>query len=172
MKKQILLLIIILVCLFALAVAIYILAPKYQKAPMTIVGNSMEPTLQDGQEVLVNLDYYKTHQVKRNDIVAFKFITVEDPMVKRIIALPGDKLEFKDGAIYVNSKKIEEDYLKDEDYQLSQEELKVLLVPLKANDNRVPNSSYFCLSDNRIEKTDSRKWGFLPADYVIGRVEI
>ena len=170
MKKLILIILTIIVLAIIIGWA-YHFTPKDRKILMTIRGDSMEPTLKDGQEVLLNIDYYKRNPIKRGDIIAFKFRTIKQPMVKRVIALPKDKVEFKKDGIYVNDRKIKEDYLKDPNYQFTTLELKTILIPLQANNNLVPDNSYLCLSDNRIRKNDSRQWGFLPKDYVIGKVE-
>ena len=170
MKKLILIILTIIVLAIIIGWA-YHFTPKDRKILMTIRGDSMEPTLKDGQEVLLNIDYYKRNPIKRGDIIAFKFRTIKQPMVKRVIALPKDKVEFKKDGIYVNDRKIKEDYLKDPNYQFTALELKTILIPLQANNNLVPDNSYLCLSDNRIRKNDSRQWGFLPKDYVIGKVE-
>lgn len=181
MKKSVLIIIFIVILVILGFLVYYYFFPKEtqlpeevsqeQKVEMIVRGDSMEPTLKDNQKVKVNLDYYKTHEVERGDVIIFKLKTIEDPMVKRIIALPGDKVEFKDGGLYINGEKLKEDYLKDINYQFSETELKTLLIPLEKYNNIVPGGSYLTLSDNRTRTIDSRKWGFLPKEYVIGKVE-
>lgn len=136
-----------------------------------IQGDCMEPTFKNGQKVKLNINYYKTNPVKRGDIIAFKLKTIEKPYVKRVIALPGDVLNFKNGKVFINGQELRESYLKNRDYLISEEEIRILLPSLKANDYRVPPKSYFVLSDNRIRKEDSRKFGFLPQEYIIGKIE-
>ena len=101
---------------------------------MTVRGESMEPTLQNGQLVKVDMEYYKNHSVQRDDIIAFKLKTVANPYVKRIIGIPGDKIE------------------------------------IDGQEKVVPVKSYYVLSDNWAKKADSRQFGFLPEDYIIGKV--
>lgn len=139
--------------------------------PFTIRGASMEPTLKDGDEVYVDANYYKTHELQRGDIVAFKFKTQEKPFVKRIIALPSDKLEFgKDGNIYINGKILEEPYLADKNYHFDPQKMRVLLIPLNQTNNTVPQGTFLALGDNRKSSFDSEDYGFVPIEYVIGKV--
>lgn len=137
----------------------------------TIHGNSMEPTLKDGDEVYVDANYYKTHELQRGDIVAFKLKTQEKPFVKRVIALEGDRLEFgKDGNIYINGKILEEPYLLDRNFHFDSSKLKVLSIPLSQTNNTVPQGTVLVLGDSRRSSFDSEDYGFVPIEYVIGKV--
>lgn len=136
----------------------------------TIHSASMEPTLKEGESVGVDTNYYKTHKLARGDIVAFKLKTQEKPFVKRVIALEGDKLVFgEDGNIYLNGKKLEEPYLPD-DYHFDPSKIKVLLIPLNQTNNTVPEGTSLVLGDNRRNSFDSGDYGFIPVEYIIGKV--
>lgn len=82
-------------------------------------GSSMEPTLKNGDEALIDYDYYKSNKLDRGDIVLIKLdktqSMIDDDMlmVKRIVRLSGDKVELKNGKVYVNDSKLKEDYLSD-----------------------------------------------------------
>lgn len=139
--------------------------------PFTIRGASMEPTLKDGEQVNVDTNYYKTHKLAREDIVSFKFKTQEKPFVKRVIALEGDRVEFsKDGNIYVNGKKLEEPYLADKTYHFDPLKIKVILIPLNKTGSIVPERTALLFGDNRRDSFDSEDYGFVPIEYVIGKV--
>lgn len=140
--------------------------------PYTIRGASMEPTLKDGEQVSVDTNYYKTHNLSRGDIIAFKFKTQEKPFVKRIIALPGDKLEFgQDGNIYINGKILAEPYLLDKNLHFDSSKLKVLSIPLSQTNSTVPEDSVLVLGDNGTNSFDSEDYGFVPVEYIFGKVE-
>lgn len=139
--------------------------------PYTIRGASMEPTLKDGEQVNVDADYYKNHNLSRGDIVAFKLKTQEKPFVKRVVALPGDKLEFgNDGNIYINGKKTEEPYLADKNYHFDPQKTRVLLIPLTQTNNTVPQGTFLAFGDNRRSSFDSGYYGFVPVEYIIGKI--
>ena len=175
LKKKILIggLVIVGLLLLVLGSGIYLSLKKAETpenvVEMTIKGDSMEPSLKAGQKVKVDRDYYKNNPVQRGDIVAFQLKTVKDPLVKRVIALPGDKLEFKQGQILVNGEKIKEEYLFDINYRLSEAELKIIKIPLRYY-GRVPQGSLLTLSDNRQRSYDSRRFGFVPKKYIIGKI--
>ena len=117
----------------------------------------MEPSLIDGERI-VNVKFiYKIGVPKRGEVVIFKppFKTKET-YIKRIIGLPGEKVEIKNGYVYID------DHLLNEPYILN-----------RSHDNWgpmiIPNNMYFVLGDNRINSSDSRLWGFLPRENIIGK---
>ena len=117
-----------------------------------IPSTSMVPTLEISDRVLVTKFWYYLPHIspKRGDIVVFKY--PEDPRkdyVKRVIGLPGDTVEIRNGVVYVNGAELFEDYVKNKD------DYTMAMVT-------VPEKSYFCLGDNRPNSQDSRFWGFVP----------
>jgi signal peptidase I len=130
-----------------------------------VEGSSMEPTLKNGQEVKADLIYYRLNEIKRNDIVVLEINDIY--YVKRIIALPDDTLEFKDGNLLVNGGKPEEYYIAEKNYKFTEDELKLLYL----NGGRtVPQNSVLVLSDNRALNFDSRKFSYLATSKIIGKV--
>lgn len=123
-----------------------------------IPSTSMLPTLEVSDRVLVLKFWYHLPKIspKRGDIVVFKY--PQDPRkdyVKRLIGLPGDTVEMRDGVVYVNGKELVEDYVKNkDDYTM----------PMIT----VPEKNYFCLGDNRPNSQDGRFWGFVPQKYMRG----
>jgi signal peptidase I len=125
-------------------------------ARIRVDGASMEPTLVTGEYVIVNRISYKLGSPQRGDIIVFHY--PKDPSqeyIKRVIGLPGDEVEVKNGIVYVNGQALDESYLK-----------------VKTNYPgtwRVPQGQLFVLGDNRNNSSDSHDWGTVPMDYVVGK---
>lgn len=121
-----------------------------------IPSGSMIPTLMPGDRVLVAKFWYHFTEPKRGQVVVFKYPM--DPtrdFVKRLIALPGETIEIKNGVVYINDSPLEEPYVKNRDF-LSMEKV------------TVPRGQYFMMGDNRPNSQDSRLWGFVPKNYLRG----
>ncbi|MBD8067607.1 signal peptidase I [Bacillus sp. PS06] len=136
-----------------------------------VEGESMMPTLQDGNLLLVNKVGARFGDLKRFDIVVFQ--GVSDNYVKRIIGLPGDYLEYIDDTLYINEKKVEEPFL-------STYKLKLVGGKLTGDfsleeitgESVVPKDSYFVIGDNRLGSWDSRHYGFIKKDQIVGKVNL
>lgn len=124
-------------------------------------GSSMEPTLRHGQKVWVS-GYAKGANPERGDIIAFK---VEKQVhVKRVIGLPGEKLIFENGLVYLmNQSTLQKEKL-DEPY------LAPDTVTEPDGEVTVPEGQYFVLGDNRGHSRDSRQYGCIPRKSIIGKV--
>ncbi len=139
--------------ILAVIIRMFILQPFY------IPSGSMEPTLQINDRIIVSKISYRLHEPERGDIVVFKF--PRDPsrdFVKRLIAKGGETVEVRNGRLYLNNKLMPEKYLPP---------------GLKMNSDfapyRVPEGQYFMMGDNRNNSDDSREWGPLPKDLIIGK---
>lgn len=123
-----------------------------------IPSGSMIPTLEPGDRVLVLKFWYSLPKLepKRGQIAVFKYpVDPRRDFVKRIIGIPGDTVEIREGTVFVNGTEVFEPYVKNRDsYNLAQ------IV--------VPESSYFCLGDNRPNSQDGRFWGFVPRNFLRG----
>lgn len=123
-----------------------------------IEGYSMEPNLHQGQYLIVNKALYRwLHPPERGDIVVFEYPRAPDrDFIKRVIGLPGEKVEIRNGLVYINDELLSEPYLKN-----------------KGHGNFPPTvlgaNQYFVLGDNRDNSSDSRMWGPLPEDRIIGK---
>ena len=122
---------------------------------------SMQPTLFPGDYVIVNkLAYRFTSSPERGDVIVFRYPPDPDttPYIKRIIGLPGDQIHIADGKVYVNGQLLLEIYLK--------------VNTNIGGDWNVPSGQLFVMGDNRNNSSDSRKWGFVPLENIIGRAEL
>lgn len=130
----------------------------------TNVGQSMELTLADGDRVLMNTLNYSVGSPKRNDIIAFKpnGSTTSHTHIKRVIGLPGETIQIKDGMIYIDGKV----YLEKTDYPVMNN------AGLADEPITLGVKEYFVLGDNRNDSEDSRyaDIGLVNADYIEGKV--
>ncbi|MGH9947184.1 MAG: signal peptidase I [Pyrinomonadaceae bacterium] len=149
-----------------LIIVVFILIGVFAVQPVVVEGTSMVPQLHDGERLLVNkLVYYKIESVswghiERGDIVVFWYPKEPDKSyVKRVIGLPGETVEVRDGRVFIDSRELKEDYL---DYEHNQS---LPTWPAK----RVDDHYYFVMGDNRDNSSDSRYWGLVPEKYVYGK---
>lgn len=148
---------------FILVVFVLMFLMVYVVSITQVVGNSMSPTLENGEVLILNKAKYRFSEVKRGDIIAF---TYEDTkyLIKRVIGLPGDYISIKDNKVYINGKYYKENYLKDIDtpnFELT-----------NLGYTKVPENMYFVLGDNRDNSLDSRKIGLVNKADIIGEIAI
>lgn len=149
-----------------LIIVVFILFGVFFVQPVVVEGTSMLPQLHDGERLLVNkLVYYRIQSVswghiERGDIVVFWFPNDPDKSyVKRVIGLPGEIIEIRNGKVIVDGKELVEDYL-DTEYNQS--------LPSEAA-KKVADHHYFVMGDNRDNSSDSRYWGLVPEKYIYGK---
>ncbi|GGH84491.1 signal peptidase I [Pullulanibacillus pueri] len=157
----------------AIAVIIAIVVRSFIFTNYIVDGSSMMPTLQDGNRLIVNKIDYDFTQPKRFDIIIFH-ATPTDDYVKRVIGLPGDTVQYKNDTLYVNGKKYDEPYLKPYKEQISQGNLTYdfTLKDIPNGQERVPKGKVFVLGDNRRNSQDSRYFGFVDMDKIVGKVNV
>jgi signal peptidase I len=149
-------------------IAIALLVEAFLIQAFWIPSPSMEPTLDVGDRVLVNKLSYKFHDVNRGDVVVFERPPgastgqngeIKD-LIKRVVAVGGDTVEAKEGNVYVNGEQIDEDYLE----------------PGTPTDNlpltTIPEGQLFVMGDNRTNSEDSRIFGPIDEDAIVGRAFI
>jgi len=149
-----------------LIIVVFILFGVFFVQPVVVEGTSMLPELHDGERLLVNkLVYYKFQSVswghiERGDIVVFWYPNDPDKSyVKRVIGLPGETVELRNGKVFIDGTELTEAYLENE-YNQSMPS-----VPPK----KVDEHHYFVMGDNRDNSSDSRYWGLVPEKYVYGK---
>jgi signal peptidase I len=146
----------------AVAVVAAVLIRGFLVAPFYIPSGSMEPTLSPGDYILVNRLIYFLHPPQRGDIIVFRFPRDEHwDFVKRIIGLPGDLVEERDGHMFVNGRSLRETYMR---HSVNGVAPATDLAPL-----RIPPRQLFVLGDNRDASLDSRFWGTVDEHEVIGK---
>ncbi len=127
--------------------------------PVRVQGASMQPRIEDNERILINKAIYRFQGVERGDVVVFYY--PRDPSVsyiKRVIGLPGDRVEIKNGTVYVNEAAIEEPYLLPE-YRDRYDMPETL----------VESGHYFVMGDHRSSSMDSRSFGSVPEKYIYGK---
>jgi len=112
---------------------------------------SMEPTIKKGEVLWVNKFVYFFKEPERGDVIVFKSPVERKVLVKRIIALPGERIKIVNKKVYINGKKLEEPYV---EYLRENE----ILVGDNIDEMVVPENSYFVMGDNRDYSKDSRDW--------------
>jgi signal peptidase I len=130
-----------------------------------IPSGSMLPTLQIDDRLIIDKISYNFRNPSRGDIVVFnptdtlKQQNFKDAFIKRLIGLPGDKVEVKGGRLYVNDQPIQENYIEEKPNY-------------KFEPVTVPPNQYLVLGDNRNNSYDSHYWGFVPRDRIIGKAVV
>lgn len=125
-----------------------------------VEGSSMEPTLHSGDRLIVDALTYRFREPRRGEVIVFRNPSTGERYIKRVVGLPGDVVVIRDGAVYVNGRRLVEDYVQGPTIAARS----VFVVPKKC---------VFVLGDNRPGSADSRsEVGFLPLDKVLGRALI
>jgi signal peptidase I len=127
-----------------------------------VEGQSMAPTLQDQDRLIVNKAVYKLTSPRRGDIVMLYYpVNPDKSFVKRVIAEEGDTVKITDGRVFVNDLPLDDSYVPPE---------------YRSHDDWgpqvIPDGYYFVMGDHRNNSSDSRHWGMVPKRYIIGRVQV
>jgi len=136
-----------------------------------IPSGSMEPTLEKGDRVLVNKLSYDLHDVNRGDVIVFELDPDEvgtdgiKDLIKRVIGLPGDVIETRDGVVYINDEPLDEPYLAEGTVTGSTSDGQNPSIERQT----VPEGHVYVLGDNRSNSADSRYRGPIPIDSIVGR---
>ena len=156
-----------LVKVVVISLAIIIPIRYYLIQPFYVKGASMEPSFYDKEYLIIDEISYRFHEPARGDIVVFRYpVNPEEFFIKRVIGLPGEKVQIKDGFVYIYNQahpdgfQLEEKYLPPalRTYGLNQE-----LTVLGGNE-------FFVLGDNRNASKDSRSFGAVDKKFITGRV--
>ncbi len=145
----------------SLAVLFCFLLVTFVAQAFRVQGTSMQPLLEDGERIIVNKLLYRFGPIEHGDVVVFWW--PRDPKVsfiKRVVALPGDKVEIKDGVLVVNERRVDEPYVS----QGLEDADRTNMAPME-----VKPGFYFVLGDHRGSSNDSRNWGEVPEKYIYGK---
>jgi signal peptidase I len=145
--------------LLSVVIAIIVILFLYQ--PVKVEGTSMMPALTDQERIFINKFVYKFHMgdIERGDMVVFWY--PNDPTksyIKRVIGLPGERIEIDHGAVIINGKLLAETYVPEE----YRDTVSLL-------GETVPEGQYFVLGDHRSSSNDSRSWGMVPRHDIYGK---
>jgi signal peptidase I len=170
--------------LVLIAAVVAVIVKAFVAQAFFIPSSSMEPQLQVGDRVLVSRVSYRLHEPRRGDIVVFgdqeviddggdRFILLQwgrdaleavglvrpedSDLIKRVIGLPGERIEARAGTVFIDGRPLIEPYLPDS------------VVQGDFGPVEVPDDHYFVLGDNRAFSADSRRFGPVPADAIVGR---
>lgn len=139
---------------YVIIIGIIILLRIYVLTTAEVIGTSMEPNLVDGNIMLVDQLSSRLNKIERFDIIVFKY---DSPsyLIKRVIGLPGETVKYIDNKLYINNELINEKFKTNgqvEDFEIV-----------------VAENNYFVMGDNRIDSVDSRKFGPISKDKIIGK---
>lgn len=151
-----------LVKLVLLSIIIVVPFRLYIAQPFIVDGASMDPTFKNGQYLIVDELSYHFQEPARGEVLIFKY--PKDPskyFIKRIIGLPGERVTINNGVVKIYNKANENGTTLEEPY--------VKLTKADNADRILGEGEYYVLGDNRAESADSRLWGTVPRDNIIGR---
>lgn len=146
---------------FALIIAF--ICHKFIFTPSTVHGESMSPTFEDENKVMLS----KISDIQRFDIIVFHAPDSDETYIKRVIGLPGDRIEVKDDVLYINGKVYEEPYLE----KSKKDNVLDKFTGDFTLESIVPKNSLFVMGDNRLVSKDSRIFGCISDNSVIGEVK-
>lgn len=142
-----------------LAVGIYLVI-TFAIETVHVIGLSMYPTLNSDDLLIASKVDYHFHPPQRGDIVILKPPFGQSDLIKRVVGLPGDRFQIKDGHVYINDRKLDEPYINPAE---------PWTVNAFANEQVIPSGYYFVMGDNRNHSTDSRAFGPIRADDIEAR---
>ncbi|MCK5466657.1 signal peptidase I [Candidatus Parcubacteria bacterium] len=140
----------------------------YVMQPFFVSGKSMEPNFHDGDYLIVDEISYRLDEPKRGDVIIFRYPkNTKEFFIKRIVGLPGERVEIKDSGITIYNNENQEGMTLDED----------VYIPLDTKttgsyDTILKDDEYYVLGDNRNASADSRIWGVLEEHFIIGKAWI
>ena len=140
---------------YIIVIILVLLFKKFLYSPIRVNGESMMKTLHDGDIMILDIIDYRLHGLKRFDIVVVD--EGDELLIKRVIGLPGEEIEYKDNKLYVNGKKVSDKYASQETEDFSEV---------------VPKGEYFVLGDNRTNSLDSRAFGTFSSKKILGKTSM
>ena len=149
---------------FLIAAAVFLVIYIFLFRPFEVKGESMYPNFHDKEYVITNLIALRLGHPKLGDVIVFK--APPDPTkdyIKRVIGVPGDTIYIKDGSVYLNNRKLDESLYLKPDVKTYSGQFLAENKPIT-----VPDGYYFVMGDNRLFSSDSREWGFVKEQAIIG----
>ena len=141
---------------YVIVILVVVLIRTFLITPIKVNGTSMVETLQHGDTMILNKISMKFRSIKRFEIVVIK--TSDSYLIKRVIGLPGESIEYKDGKLYINDKEYKDPYYKDNTLDFEKVE--------------IPKGYYFVMGDNRGDSIDSRIIGPVKKEDILGTTKL
>jgi signal peptidase I len=147
---------------YIIIIVVVIIIRAYIVTPVIVVGDSMVPTLEDGQILLLNKLDYKFNEISRYDVVVIEI--EKNEIIKRVIGLPGEYIEYSNNTLYINGHEEENIHnFETEDFKLED---------ICDNCKKIPEGKYLVLGDNRTISSDSRIIGLIDEKDIKGSTTI
>lgn len=143
---------------YVIIIVAVLLFRHFLYSPIRVSGSSMEPTLYDADIMILNKIGYRINGLKRFDVVVVNY--ENEKIIKRVIGLPGEYIEYKDDILYVNGEIVEESYDRKITSDFSLEDLGI---------KTIPKDKYLVLGDNRPISKDSRMIGLIDINDIVGK---
>lgn len=151
--------------IFIISLIVIFVVRSFIIQPFFVKGASMQPNFSDGDYLIVDEIGYRVGDPKRGDVIVFRY--PNDPseyFIKRVIGLPGESLEIRDNHIVVSNEEHPGGFVLDESTYLPEANTTTGTYAVELKDNE-----YYVLGDNRTASSDSRRWGALEENYIIGK---
>ncbi|WLR42900.1 signal peptidase I [Bacillus carboniphilus] len=158
------------------SVILFVFLIQSSYAQYEVEGISMEPTVHQGHYVVTNQWAYLLTDIERFDIVVFSpSDNEEEVLVKRVVALPGEKLKYEDDQLYINGEPVDEPFLKanqkKQPFGLLTGDFELQQLENTYGMEEIPEGYVFVMGDNRLYSRDSRHFGLIEIDEIIGKVK-
>ena len=146
---------------YIIIIAVVLFIKAFIVTPIKVNGESMYPTLEEGDIMILNKTAYYFNKPKRFDIVVVDM--PDEYLIKRVIGLPGEQIEYKNNTLYVDGKKVKENFKhgKTDDFNIKE-----------LGSDTVPEGYYLVMGDNRGNSLDSRELGFMKEEQLLGRTSL
>ncbi len=135
----------------------------YFYSPILVNGDSMKNTLHDHDVMILDKIHYRKNAIQRFDIVVIYLEEEKEYIIKRVIGLPGEKVEYKDNKLYVNGKYVKENFEHFETKDFSTKDIGY---------EKIPEDKYLVLGDNRVNSIDSRYLGYIKKSAIKGKTSL
>lgn len=140
---------------YFMIILVVVLIKTFVVSPIRVNGASMDPTLNDKDIMLLDEISYRFSDIERFDIVVVK--EEDEYLIKRVIGLPGETVEYKNDKLYIDGKYVKEDFKHKETFDFS---------------TTLGKDEYFIMGDNRTNSTDSRVFGPISRDKIMGKTTL
>ena len=147
-----------------IVVAVFVVVYVFVGQLLEVTGESMLPNFEDKEQIIAEKISVKFRDLERGEIVIFRHPEQRDKLlIKRVVGLSGESFKLDEGYVYINGEKLGEDYIKEKAVTGSGSVIKENV------EYKIASDSYIFLGDNREKSTDSRDWGAVSKDLIIGR---